>query len=95
VASAIFFVFGAHAFVWGTTSITVRQRAVPSELQGRVNSVNTIGVFGGLVAGSAVGGVLATHFGVVAPFWFAFGGSAVFVVLLWRELTRIAHADAA
>jgi MFS family permease len=95
VASAIFFVFGAHAFVWGTTSITVRQRAVPTELQGRVNSVNTIGVYGGLVLGSAVGGVLATHFGVVAPFWFAFAGSALFVVLLWRELTRIAHADAA
>ncbi len=94
VASAIFFVFGAHAFVWGTTSITVRQRAVPTELQGRVNSVNTIGLFGGLVAGSAVGGALATHFGVVAPFWFAFAGSAVFVVLLWRELTRIAHASA-
>ena len=27
-----FFVFGAHAFIWGTTSITVRQRAVPTEL---------------------------------------------------------------
>ncbi|MDQ3477494.1 MAG: MFS transporter, partial [Actinomycetota bacterium] len=30
VAMAIFFVFGAHAFIWGTTSITVRQRAVPT-----------------------------------------------------------------
>ena len=29
VAMVIFFVFGAHAFIWGTTSITVRQRAVP------------------------------------------------------------------
>jgi MFS family permease len=95
VALVIFFVFGAHAFIWGTTSITVRQRAVPDALQGRVNSVNTIGVFGGLVVGSAVGGVLAGRFGVVAPFWFAFAGSAVFVLLLWRELTRIAHADAA
>jgi predicted MFS family arabinose efflux permease len=93
VASAIFFVFGAHAFIWGTTSITVRQRAVPAHLQGRVGSVNTICVFGGLVAGSALGGVLATHYGVTAPFWFAFAGSALFVVLLWRELTRIAHAD--
>lgn len=37
--------------------------------------------------------VLATHFGVTAPFWFAFAGSAVFVVLLWRSLTSIAHAD--
>ncbi|MFN0284572.1 MAG: MFS transporter [Kineosporiaceae bacterium] len=93
VASGIFFVFGAHAFIWGTTATTVRQRAVPTELQGRVGSVYTLALFGGLVAGSLVGGVLATGFGVTAPFWFAFAGSAVFLVLLWRELTRIAHAD--
>jgi predicted MFS family arabinose efflux permease len=93
VASVIFFVFGAHAFVWGTTSVTVRQRAVPEQLQGRVNSLNTICVFGGLVVGSVIGGLLATHYGVAAPFWFAFAGSAAFVMLLWRELTRIAHED--
>jgi predicted MFS family arabinose efflux permease len=93
VASAIMFVFGAHAFVWGTTSMTVRQRAVPTHLQGRVSSVNMISVYGGLVVGSAVGGALATRAGVTAPFWFAFVGSAVFVVLLWREMTRIAHED--
>ncbi len=34
VAMAIFFVFGAHAFVWGTTSVTVRQRAVPTAAPG-------------------------------------------------------------
>ena len=38
VAMPVFFVFGAHAFVWGTTSITIRQRAVPTELQGRVGA---------------------------------------------------------
>jgi predicted MFS family arabinose efflux permease len=93
VAMAIFFVFGAHAFVWGTTSITVRQRAVPATLQGRVGSVNLVGVYGGLVAGSAVGGALAQRLGVTAPFWFAFAGSAVFVVLIWRQLSHIAHDD--
>jgi predicted MFS family arabinose efflux permease len=93
VASVIFFVFGAHTFIWGTTSITVRQRAVPAHLQGRVGSVNTICVYGGLVVGSVIGGILAVRFGVTAPFWFAFIGSAVFVVFLWRDLTRIAHAD--
>lgn len=93
VALVIFFVFGAHAFVWGTTSITVRQRAVPTELQGRVGSVNLVGVFGGLVIGSAIGGVLAREWGVTAPFWFAFVGSAVFVVLIWGQLRHVAHAD--
>jgi predicted MFS family arabinose efflux permease len=89
----VFFVFGAHAFVWGTTSVTVRQRAVPLALQGRVGSVNLVGVYGGLVIGSAFGGVLAQRWGLTAPFWFAFIGSAVFVVLIWRQLTHIAHAD--
>lgn len=93
IASAIFFVFGAHAFIWGTTSITIRQRVVPTQLQGRVNSVNTIGVYGGLVIGSAIGGALATRFGVTAPFWFAFVASAAFVAVLWRQLTHIAHSD--
>jgi MFS family permease len=93
VALPVFFVFGAHAFVWGTTSITVRQRAVPQPLQGRVGSVNLVGTFGGLVVGSGIGGVLAQHAGVTAPFWFAFAGSAVFVVLIWRSLRHVAHTD--
>jgi predicted MFS family arabinose efflux permease len=93
VAGVIFFVFGAHAFIWGTTSITVRQRAVPAHLQGRVASLNTISTYGGLVAGSALGGVIASQYGIAAPFWFAFAGSALFVVLLWRQLSSIAHDD--
>lgn len=93
VAGGIFLVFGAHAFIWGTTSVTVRQRAVPAHLQGRVGSVNAICVYAGLVVGSVIGGLLATRFGVAAPFWFAFAGSAVFVVLLWRQLKLIAHDD--
>jgi predicted MFS family arabinose efflux permease len=95
VAMAIFFVFGAHAFVWGTTSITVRQRAVPTALQGRVGSVNMVGTYGGLVIGSGVGGALARSIGLTAPFWFAFVGSAVFLALIWVQLAHIAHADEA
>ena len=93
VALAIFFVFGAHAFIWHTTSVTVRQRAVPTVLQGRVGSVNLVGVYGGLVIGAGVGGLLAQQWGVTAPFWFAFAGSAVFVVLIWGQLGHIRHAD--
>jgi predicted MFS family arabinose efflux permease len=94
VAVAIMFVFGAHAFVWGTTSITVRQRAVPEALQGRVASVNGICVFAGLVVGAALAGPIADRWGITAPFWFAFVGSAVFVVLIWKQLRYIAHDDA-
>ncbi len=93
VAMVVMVVFGAHAFVWGTTSQAVRQRAVPLPLQGRVNGVNRIATMGGIVIGSLVGGVVAGRWGVTAPFWFGFAGSAVFLVLLWRQLLHIAHAD--
>ena len=93
VAMVVMFVFGAHAFVWGTTSRTVRMRAVPAELQGRVGSLYSIGVFGGIVAGQALGGVIARIWGITGPFWFAFVGSAVILALIWRELAHIAHAD--
>ncbi|MBK5305654.1 MAG: MFS transporter [Frankiaceae bacterium] len=95
VALAIFTVFGAHAFIWMTTSQSVRQRAVPAELQGRVGGVNMVGVYSTLVVGSALGGSIAQRWGITAPFWFAFVGSAVFVVLIWGQLRHIAHADEA
>jgi MFS family permease len=91
VAMAIMFLFGAHAFIWGTTSRTVRMRAVPTELQGRVGSLYAIGVFGGILAGQAIGGVVARIWGVTAPFWFAFVGSAIILTLIWRQLGHIAH----
>ena len=61
-------------------------------LQGRVAGLYSIGVFGGILVGQALGGVLASAWGVTAPFWFAFVGSAVILALIWRELANIAHA---
>ena len=84
-------VFGAHAFVWGTTSTVVRQRAVPDELLGRVTGVYTVGVIGGMVVGTPIGGLLARSFGITAPFWFGFIGSALLVTVLWRQFDHIAH----
>jgi predicted MFS family arabinose efflux permease len=66
---------------------------VPAEFQGRVGSVYLTGVVGGIVIGSAIGGLVASAWGVTAPFWFAFGGSAIILALIWRSLLQIAHAD--
>jgi predicted MFS family arabinose efflux permease len=88
-------VFGAHTFVWGTTSTVVRQRAVPDELLGRVTGVYQVGLIGGLVVGTPIGGLLARAFGITAPFWFGFIGSALLVVVLWRQFDQIVHASEA
>ena len=92
-ALIIFVIFGAHAFIWGTTSATVRQRAVPAQFQGRVSSVYLTGVVGGIVIGSALGGLVASVWGITAPFWFAFVGSALILAVIWRSLLEIAHTD--
>jgi len=92
VALGTLVIFGAHAFVWGTTSTVVRQRAVPNELLGRVGGVYRVAIMGGLVIGTPIGGLLARSFGITAPFWFAFAGSALLVMVLWRQFDNIVHA---
>ena len=92
VALATLVIFGAHASVWGTTSTVVRQRAVPDELLGRVGGVYRVAIMGGLAIGAPIGGLLAQAFGITAPFWFAFAGSALLVAALWRQFDNIVHA---
>lgn len=93
IALATLVVFGAHAFVWGTTSTVVRQRSVPDELLGRVGGVYRVAIVGGMVIGTPIGGLIASAFGLTAPFWFAFAGSGLLVAILWREFDHIVHAS--
>jgi MFS family permease len=95
IALVTMVLFGVHAFIWGTTSTVVRQRAVPDELLGRVTGVYTVGMIGGMVVGTPIGGLLARTFGITAPFWFGFIGSALLVAVLWREFDHIVHASEA
>lgn len=94
VALLTMVVFGAHAFVWGTTSTVVRQRAVPDALLGRVTGLYGVGVVGGVVVGTPIGGLLARSFGITAPFWFGFVGSALLVAVLWRQFEHVVAAEA-
>ena len=94
-AYPLMFFFGAYAFVWGTLSNAVRQRATPTEFQGRVGSVYMICVMGGMLVGSFLGGLIASQWGLTAPWWFAFAGAGVTLALVWRQLGHIAHADEA
>jgi predicted MFS family arabinose efflux permease len=92
VALVTFVVFGAHEFVWGTTSTAVRQRAVPDALLGRVTGVYHVAIELGIVIGTPIGGLLAARYGITAPFWFGFVGSAILVTILWRRFDLIVHA---
>jgi MFS family permease len=95
IALVVMVLFGAHAYVWGTTSTTVRQRAVPDALMGRVSGIYRVGLNAGIVIGTPIGGLLARGFGITAPFWFGFVGSAILVAILWRQFDHIVLAGSA
>lgn len=93
IAMCTLFLVGVHESLWGILVNTIRQRAVPNEFQGRVSSVYMVAVFGSLVVGAAIGGVVAAIWDVTAPFWFAFGGSVIILGWIWRQLDQLAHAE--
>ena len=94
VALVILFVFGAYAFVWGTLAAdrapARRTHRVPGPGRQRLPG-RRLRRPGASAARSAA--CIGRHFGITAPFWFAFAGSAVILALIWRQLPQIAHAD--
>jgi MFS family permease len=94
VAFGLMFVMGAHSFVWSTTSRAVRLRAVPTEFQGRVGSLYVVSALGTMALGQLAGGLVASKWGLAAPFWVAFVGCAISLVFLWRQFPLVARADA-
>ena len=47
----------------------------------------------GMLLGTALGGFIAEQWGLAAPFWFGFVGSGITLILIWKSLGSIAHAD--
>ncbi|WP_326835583.1 MFS transporter [Amycolatopsis rhabdoformis] len=72
-ATSVVLVSGMYALgsfgivVWNVQAVSLRQRLVPRELGGRVNSAYRLIGWGGIPVGAALGGVLGTAAGVRAP----------------------------
>lgn len=94
VGAVVLVLFGGYATVWMTTSQTVRGRAVPTHVRGRVTSIYLLGAFGAVSIGAPIGGLIAQQFGVVATMLVACAGTAVIVASVWRQLPAIGRAGA-
>lgn len=68
VVVACMVVTGATDVGWNVVTVSLRQSIVPDHLLGRVNSAYRLLGWGTMPIGAALGGVLATHFGLRAPF---------------------------
>ncbi|WNI15512.1 MFS transporter [Actinacidiphila sp. ITFR-21] len=87
-ACPVLVAFGVHSSVFAGVETTFRQRRVPEELRGRVQSVFMTFAMGGNVLGALTGGPLAGWRGVTAPFWCSAAAMAAVTALSWRPFGR-------
>ena len=94
VVGVLFAVSGFAAVAWNVITVSLRQSIVPDHLLGRVNSAYRLLAWGTMPVGAVLGGLLASWFGLRAPF--LVGGAALLCVpvLAARVVTSDAVADA-
>jgi MFS family permease len=88
VAGALFAVNGYTTTMWNVVTVSLRQRIVPRELLGRVNSVYRMIGWGLIPVGAVTGGFVAKEFGLRAPYTLAGIVLAVVGVLTLPVLIR-------
>lgn len=93
VGASMFF-FYLSGVVWNTLSISYRQRVVPDDIRGRVNSVYRLFAWGMMPLGLLASGLivraaetaLAREAALVMPFLVAASGIALVAALFWKPL---------
>lgn len=95
VVGAVWALFGAHAIICRTVTVTVRQMIVPPALLGRVTSAYMTITLGSGAVGALLAGQLAGVFGLVAPFWVGAVLDGAVLVWAWRVLAAVPGRSAA
>ena len=90
VIGIAFVVIGLAGAIWNVQTVSLRQRIIPSELLGRINSVYRLVAYGTLPIGAIGGGVLARLGGLSAPF---LAGGAVLIVTATLLALRLPSAQ--
>jgi len=94
LAGLMMFAFGVHAALWTIVGSSLRQRLTPPQMLGRVSSTTLFIAAGGNCVGAVLGGVIATRFGITAPFWAGFVVAVVVSATTWRVFNRATVAQA-
>ena len=89
VAAAMMTFEGFFVTMWNVVTVTLRQRIVPPELLGRVNSVYRMVGWGLMPLGALVGGFIADVAGLRAPYVVA---GLISLVALLAALPVLAHS---
>jgi MFS family permease len=94
VVGAMFAIEGFVSTVWNVITVSMRQTIIPDRLLGRVNSVYRLFGWGSMPLGAALGGFLASVYGLRAPYFVAAAGLAVMALFAAGLLTDNAIVEA-
>jgi len=94
--SALMFMFSLSCIIWNTVSLSYRQRVVPDEIRGRVNSIYRLFSWGMMPLGLLASGLVVTlaqtvvsrDAALLAPFLVAAAGMFGLSVVTWRQIGR-------
>lgn len=98
VLALVAIVEGVAGTVWNVITVSMRQRIIPSELFGRVNSAYRWIGTGSIALGALIGGQIAHYAGLRAPF--LVGGAITFLALafgtrvLAKEMSQVERVPA-
>jgi predicted MFS family arabinose efflux permease len=88
------FAFGVHGSLWGIVGSSLRQRLAPPEMLGRIGSSILFVAASGNCVGALLGGLLASRFGLTAPYWVGFVVAVIVTATTWRVFDRATVAKA-
>ncbi|MFI7576009.1 hypothetical protein [Micromonospora sp. NPDC049497] len=94
VIGVALFTFGVHGALWGIVFSSLRQRLTPPALLGRVGSTTLFLAAGGNCVGALLGGIVATTYGLTAPYWVGFVVAVAVAAATWRVFDRATVARA-
>ncbi|HEU5470044.1 MAG TPA: MFS transporter [Actinophytocola sp.] len=75
---------GVELLTFSTIGASLRQSLAPADMLGRVHSAYRLLTNAGLLAGAALGGLVARSFGLTAPFWLSPAILGILTVCVWR-----------
>ena len=82
------------AIVWNVITVSLRQAIIPDELLGRVNSVYRFLGWGMMPIGAALGGLVASAFGLRATYWIGGAVLLAMALLTFRTVNNRAIVEA-
>lgn len=88
--------FEFTGLVWNTVSVSYRQRSIPDELLGRVNSIYRLLAWGMMPIGLLLSGILVSmsepilsrSWALEMPFYVAATGAVLLTIFAWRPLAK-------